>query len=224
MYGGVLFSGYALQLLIITAVVPIFLVHGAGPVLALQALPPRQDGSYGPREWILHLTRSPRVSALAHPVLLAGILGGSLLVLFLTPLLDLTAGSYFARAALVVYLLLISGAFIQAVTNAPGHRQTTYPGRLLALGVALACYAVLGFGIICQTGLLSVDYFAQMGLPWMDNALSDQDLGGRIVLGVGGASIVALALGATATRRSPARAASRSYPVPVPSDGGASSD
>ncbi|MBO0596738.1 bifunctional copper resistance protein CopD/cytochrome c oxidase assembly protein [Nesterenkonia sp. E16_7] len=223
-YGGVLFSGYALQLLIITAVVPFFLVHGAGPTLALQALPQRQDGSRGPREWILHLTRSPRVSALAHPVLLAGILGGSLLGLFFTALLDLTAGSYFARAALVVYLLLISGAFIQAVTNVTGHRQTSHLGRLLALGVILACYAVLGFGIISQAGVLSVDYFAQMGLPWMDNALSDQDLGGMIVLGVGGASIVALALRATATRRSPARAASTSHPVPVPSDRGASSD
>ena len=61
-YGLVLFSAHMVEHMMLTMVVPIFLVLGAPVTLVLKALEPRQDGTRGPREWILALVtpRSPR--------------------------------------------------------------------------------------------------------------------------------------------------------------------
>lgn len=211
-YGGFLFSGYALQLVIITAVVPVLLIQCAPLTLALRALPQRGDGSSGPREWLLQLTGTRAAGAVAHPVLLAVLLGGSLLVLFLTPLLDLTASSFFARGALLVYLLLLSSAFLAALT-APYRHPRSRPVRLLALGIALLGYATTAFTILAQTQLLSTNYFGLMGLPWLDDALVDQDLGGWIILSLGILNLITLAIGTTSNRLKAAREVSSNHSI-----------
>ena len=200
-YGSVLFSAYVAQVVAVATIVPILLVYGAPGALALQGLPRRRDGSRGPREWLLGLARSPLANMVSHPALMAVILAGSLALVFYTPLVGLTANSFFARAALVVYLLLIGGGFVTAVLKA-NQRSRSNRLPLLTLVVALACYIALGISITSQTVLLAPNYFGQMELPWAPDILADQNLGGSLTMGVSGTSVLALAI-VVAIKRSP---------------------
>src|SRR5690606_38946475 len=67
MYGHVLFSAHMVQHMILAMVIPLFLVLAAPVTLAARALPPRHDGSRGPREWILTIVHSRWGGFFAHP-------------------------------------------------------------------------------------------------------------------------------------------------------------
>ncbi|WP_446915072.1 cytochrome c oxidase assembly protein, partial [Klebsiella pneumoniae] len=67
-YGQVLFSMHMVQHMTIATGVPVFLVLGTPVTLALRVLRRRDDGSRGPREWLMAVSRSLPIQILGHPV------------------------------------------------------------------------------------------------------------------------------------------------------------
>src|SRR5690606_38736460 len=70
-YGHVLFSAHMVQHMTLAMIIPIFIALSAPVTLAARALPARQDGSRGPREWLLGIVHSKVATFFANPVVAA---------------------------------------------------------------------------------------------------------------------------------------------------------
>ena len=85
-YGRTEFSLHMVQHMTLMMVVPMLLVGSAPVTLALRTLRTRDDGSRGPREWLLAVVHSRALPVLANPVVAAGLFIGSLFVFYYSPL------------------------------------------------------------------------------------------------------------------------------------------
>jgi hypothetical protein len=151
MYGHVLFSAHMVQHMILAMVIPIFLVLGAPVTLAMRALPPRHDGSRGPREWILTIVHSRYGQFFAHPVVAAVNFAGSMIVFYYSPAFELALRTYAGHLAMTIHFLLAGYFFANALIGVdPGPKRIGYPQRLLLLFATMAAHAF--FGVALTTG------------------------------------------------------------------------
>jgi len=210
-YGSVLFSAHMLMHMMLAMVVPIFVVIGAPVTLAVRALPRRQDGSRGPREWLLAIVHSAPARFLAHPVVAAINFAGSLIVFYYTDLFELALTTHPGHLLMVGHFTVAGYLFTNALIGVdPGPSRPRYPMRLLLLLATMGFHAFFGISLISETTLLASDYFGWLGLPWGVDALADQTRGGAITWGIGELPTLALAIGvAVMWARDDTRAARR---------------
>ncbi|MGC5614865.1 cytochrome c oxidase assembly protein [Georgenia sp. Z1491] len=195
-YGDVLFSVHMAMHMALTMLVPLFVVLAAPVTLALRALPVRQDGSRGPREWLLALVGSPWAKAWAHPIVAGANFAGSLVVFYFTPLFDLALGSHVGHILMVVHFSLAGYMFANALIGIdPGPTRPPYPLRLVLLIATMGFHAFFGVAVMQATSLLGAGHFGWLGLPWGVDAMADQEVGGAITWGVGEFPTLALAVG-----------------------------
>ena len=105
-YGRVLFSAHMVEHMSLTMIVPIFLVLGAPVTLLLSALEPRQDGTRGPREWILRLVHSGWSKVITNPIFAAVNFAGSIVIVYFTPLLNVVLKYHMGHELMIIHFLL----------------------------------------------------------------------------------------------------------------------
>ncbi len=196
-YGMVMFSGHMLQHMLLAMVVPLFFVLGAPVTLALRALPARQDGSRGPREWLLALVHSRWAQFFARPVVAGINFAGSMVVFYYSPLFEfaLDMDLHVGHILMVVHFTLVGYLFANALIGVdPGPRRPQYPMRLLLLFATMAFHAFFGVSVLQATTLFAGDHFGRLGLPWGVDALADQEAGGAIAWGIGELPTLVLAV------------------------------
>lgn len=103
------FSPHTAQLLAIAVGVPFLLALGAPATLALRTLVSRDDGSRGPREWLLAVAEARPLTILRYPPLAASIVFISLAGLYYGPLLLRLTGRTHVGDVLVTTHLLLCG-------------------------------------------------------------------------------------------------------------------
>jgi putative copper resistance protein D len=195
-YGQVLFSAHMVEHMSLMVIAPLFLVLGSPVSLALQALAPRQDGSRGIREWILVLVHSRYSQVITHPLFAAANFAGSLIVFYYSPLFNLAMRYHVGHELMIVHFTLTGYIFILSMIGTdPLPRRFPYPMRLLLLLATMAFHAFFGVSLMMATNLLSGEYFGNMGRPWGDSALVDQQTAGGIAWGVGEIPTLAIAMG-----------------------------
>ena len=194
-YGHVLFSVHMVQHMILAMVVPIFLVLAAPVTLALRALPGRRDDSRGPREWILTLVNSRVAQILGHPLVAAANFALSMVVFYYTGLFELALRTYAGHLAMVAHFILAGYLFVNALVgiDPSPHMVDGGRGRIVAIGT-LAAHAFFGLALMQGTWLLAPAFFKTLDVPWIDNLLVDQQLGGGIAWGIGEVPTIALAI------------------------------
>jgi len=195
MYGHVLFSAHMVQHMILAMVIPIFLVLGAPVTLAMRALPPRHDGSRGPREWILTIVHSRYGQFFAHPVVAAVNFAGSMIVFYYSPAFELALRTYAGHLAMTIHFLLAGYFFANALIGVdPGPKRIGYPQRLLLLFATMAAHAFFGVALTTGELLLVPDWFGLLGREWGPSAIEDQQRGGAVAWGIGEIPVLALAV------------------------------
>lgn len=195
-YGAVLFSAHMMEHMALMAIAPLFLAIGSPVSLALQALTPRRDGSRGIREWILVLVHSKYSKVITHPLFAAANFSGSLVLFYYTPAFKLAMTYHLGHELMIIHFSLTGYIFIQSMIGAdPLPTRAPYPLRLVLLLATMAFHAFFGVSLMSATGLLSGEYFGNMGRPWGDNALLDQQAAGGIAWGVGEVPTFLLAMG-----------------------------
>ena len=211
MYGHVLFSAHMVQHMILAMVIPLFLVLAAPVTLAARALPPRHDGSRGPREWILTIVHSRWGGFFAHPVVAAVNFAGSMVIFYYSPAFELALRTYAGHLAMTVHFLLAGYLFANALVGIdPGPARIGYPQRILLLFVTMAFHAFFGVALMTGDLLLAPDWFGLMGREWGPPAIDDQKRGGAVTWGIGEIPVLVLAvLVARAWTRDDERAARR---------------
>lgn len=195
-YGAVLFSAHMVEHMALMVIAPLFLALGAPVSLALQALTPRRDGSRGIREWILILVHSKYSQFVTHPLFAAANFSGSLILFYYSPAFNLAMKYHIGHELMIIHFTISGYIFVQSMIGSdPLPRRAPYPLRLLLLLATMAFHAFFGVSLMMATSLLSGEYFGNMGRPWGDSALVDQQTAGGIAWGVGEIPTLAIAMG-----------------------------
>ncbi len=195
-YGQVLFSAHMVEHMSLMVIAPLFLAVGSPVSLALQALAPRRDGSRGIREWILVLVHSRFSQLVTHPLFAAANFAGSLILFYYSPAFGLAMRYHVGHELMIVHFTLTGYIFILSMIGTdPLPLRFPYPMRLLLLLATMAFHAFFGVSLMMATNLLSGEYFGNMGRPWGDSALVDQQTAGGIAWGVGEIPTLAIAMG-----------------------------
>ncbi|WP_286139096.1 cytochrome c oxidase assembly protein [Arthrobacter sp. OV608] len=195
-YGRVLFSAHMVDHMALTMVAPIFLVLGAPVTLALRALPPRGDGSRGPREWLLVFVHSRFSQVVTHPIFAAANFAGSIVLFYYSDLFGYAMREHVGHELMILHFLLTGYIFILSMIGTdPLPRRAPYPMRLLLLLATMGFHAFFGVAIMGGTNLLAADYFGNLGRAWGQSALLDQQTGGAVAWGIGEVPTLLVAIG-----------------------------
>ncbi|MFF1252040.1 cytochrome c oxidase assembly protein [Pseudarthrobacter sp. NPDC058329] len=195
-YGRVLFSAHMVDHMALTMVAPIFLVLGAPVTLALRALPPRGDGSRGPREWLLVFVHSRFSQVVTHPLFAAANFAGSIVLFYYSDMFGFAMREHVGHELMIVHFLLTGYIFVLSMIGSdPLPRRAPYPMRLLLLLATMGFHAFFGVAIMGGTNLLAADYFGNLGRAWGQSALLDQQTGGAVAWGIGEVPTLLVAIG-----------------------------
>jgi cytochrome c oxidase assembly factor CtaG/putative copper export protein len=192
-YEKYVFSAHMLAHMTLGMMVPVLLVPGAPITLALRTIRKRDDGSRGPREWIMLATHSRYFGFLSRPLVAATIFVASLWIFYYSPLFRWATTDHLGHQWMIIHFLLTGYLFVQSLIGVdPSPHKAPYPIRLLVLLATMAFHAFFGLALMTGTGLLLADWYGAMG--WGTDALADQQAGGGIAWSVGEIPTVALAI------------------------------
>ncbi|WP_326503647.1 cytochrome c oxidase assembly protein [Rothia nasimurium] len=185
-YSMVLFSVHMVEHMLLTMVCPIFLVLGAPVTLLLRALEPRQDGTRGPREWILRLVHSGWSKLITHPIFAAINFAGSIVIVYFTPLFGVMLRYHVGHEFMLIHFLITGYIFSLVLIGIdPIPNRPTYPMRLIMIIATLGYHAFVGISIMQMDTLLQASWFGNLGRPWGLSAIDDQKLGGSLMWAIG---------------------------------------
>ena len=194
-YGMYLFSVHMLGHMLLSMAVPVLLVLGGPVTLAARAIENRNDGSWGPREWILHTVHSRYVEFLGHPLVAAPLFALSLIVFYYSPIFEWALEDHLGHHWMVFHFLASGYIFAQMLIGVdPQPYRPVYPLRLIVVFATMAFHAFFGLSLILGTGLLAPEWFGAMGREWGDDPLTDQQTGGEIAWSLGEIPTLALAI------------------------------
>lgn len=185
-YSMVLFSVHMVEHMLLTMVCPIFLVLGAPVTLLLRALEPRQDGTRGPREWILRLVHSGWSKVITNPIFAAVNFAGSIVIVYFTPLFGVMLRYHVGHEFMLIHFLITGYIFSLVLIGIdPIPHRPTYPMRLIMIIATLGYHAFVGISIMQMDTLLQASWFGNLGRPWGLPAIDDQKLGGSLMWAIG---------------------------------------
>ena len=186
-YGRALFSAHMLQHMTLTMIVPILLGMGAPITLALRALPAHPaTGPRGAREWLLVMLHSRIARFLTHPVVALTLYVVTLYGFYFTPLFDLSHRSHLAHALMHLHFIAIGCLYFWPILGIdPMPRKLPPLGRILLLFASVPFHAFFGVALMSSSTVLSEEWYASLGLPWVDSLLADQNVGAGIAWSFG---------------------------------------
>lgn len=186
-YATVLFSAHMAVHMILSMLVPIFLVLGAPVTLALRALrPARRRGDRGPREWLTAILHSTVMRVYTHPLVATSIFVGSTYALYFTPLFAEAMSEHLGHVAMTVHFLVSGSLFFWVIIGVdPAPRRLPHIGRLLTLFVTMPFHAFFGVALMMTTSVIASEWYDQLGRSWGPSQLVDQQNGGAIAWAFG---------------------------------------
>lgn len=195
-YGMVTFSGHMIEHMLLVMAVPLPIVWAAPVTLALRALPPRHDGTRGPREWLRTIVESRWMRFLANPVVAAVNFAGSLIVFYYSPLFEFALRNHAGHLWMIVHFTLAGYLFANALVGIdPGPKRPPYPLRVVLLFATMAFHAFFGVALTSSEVLLAPRWYGLMGRDWGADAIHDQQFGGAFAWGLGEFPVLILAIG-----------------------------
>jgi putative copper resistance protein D len=194
-YGAVLFSAHMVMHMVIAMVVPLLLVPAAPILLALRALPPRRDKTWGPREVIVQVVHSRVMQVLANPIVAAALFFFSLAIFYYSPLFELALRTHTGHVLMVLHFLLTGYLFVWVLVGIdPGPKRWPPLLLLMVLFATMSFHAFFGVVMTSTSSLLAPGFFDLIKLPWMTDPLGNQHEAGAIAWGIGEAPTLALTL------------------------------
>lgn len=194
-YEQYLFSAHMLGHMLLSMAIPVLLVLSAPLTLAMRAIHKREDGSRGPREWILLFVHSRFAAVLTHPLVSGGLFAASLWAFYYTPLFRWATEDHIGHTWMIIHFLLVGYLFAQTLVGIdPVAGRAPYPLRLILLLATMAMHAFFGLSLVEGEGLLLADWYGAMGRTWGADPLQDQQNAGAIAWSVGEIPTVVLAV------------------------------
>jgi len=188
-YDRVLFSLHVVQHVLLAMVAALLLVLGAPVTLALQA------SSRPTQQKILRVLHSAPVRVLTHPLTVWVLFGGTLFVLYFTPLYELSLRNDWVHAAVHAHFIVVGSLFLAHVVGIdPIPGALGYGARLLYVAVLLPFHTFIGVALLTTSTVIAAGWYDQVERSWGASPLSDQRTGAGL-LWVSGELFGALAIG-----------------------------
>lgn len=179
-YDTVLFSVHVTQHLLLGMAAPVLLALGAPVTLALQA------SSRPVQRTLLRVLHRPLVRGLTHPVAGWALFGGSLFVLYFTPVFEASLRSETVHVLVHLHFVAAGSLFFWPLVGSdPVPRPLPYGARIVAVLLAVPFHAVLGVALLGTDTLLADGFYAEVRPDWAVAPLTDQRTGAGILWGVG---------------------------------------
>lgn len=180
-YGDVLFSMHMIQHMTVATAVPTFLVLGAPVSLALRAVVRRDDGSRGPREWLLLMVHSWPLRILGHPIVAGILFVVGMIAFYYSSLFEQTLRGHTMHLLMTAHFLFTGYLFANVVCGVdPGPRRPIYPLRVLLIMVVFGFHALFAVALMSATELLAGDWFTTIDRPWGPSPAEDQYIGASL--------------------------------------------
>ena len=168
------FSAHTVQHVLLGMVAPALLALGAPVTLALQA------ASRSTQVLLLRVLASAPLRVLTHPVAAWLVFGGSLVVLYFTPVLEQSLTHDAVHAAVHLQFLLAGGLFCwTAIGVDPVSWRLPHAARLLFVMLAVPVHAIVGLAVMGATSPLAASFGTG------PEALADQRVAGGILWATG---------------------------------------
>ncbi|MFP3901663.1 MAG: cytochrome c oxidase assembly protein [Acidimicrobiia bacterium] len=166
-------------------IVPLLAVLSAPLTLALQSAGPAT------RRTLRQALHAGWARTLAHPVVAWCLFGAGLVILYLTPLLDLSARNGLVHVAVHGHLVASGSLFLAVLVGVdPLPRRPPFAGRLLALVLAVPFHTVIALALITASTPVAPQAYPDLG---------DQRVAAGLFWGTG--EIVTLAVAAVLVRQ-----------------------
>ncbi|HEY8547150.1 MAG TPA: cytochrome c oxidase assembly protein [Acidimicrobiales bacterium] len=156
-YEGDRFWVHMVQHLLLGMAVPLLAVLSAPLTLALQSARP------GTRRLLRTTLHAPVARMLTHPLVGWCLFGGGLVVLYLTPLLDLSARQPLVHLAVHAHVVLSGCLFLAPLVGVdPLPTRLPHPARLLALLAAIPFHAVVALALTSASSPVAPDAYPDL--------------------------------------------------------------
>lgn len=181
-YSPAMFSVHMGNHMLLSMVAPVFLVLGGAVTLALRALPPAgKNGAPGPREWVLAFVHSPISRGLTQPLVAGVLFVGSFYLLYFSGLFGVALDYHWAHLAMNAHFLLVGYVFFWPLIGVdPAPRPLEPLGRLGLMFASMPFHAFFGVILMSSQTVMGETFYRGLDLPWVDDLLSEQRLGGGI--------------------------------------------
>ena len=193
-YDTVLFSAHVAQHLLLGMAAPLLMALGAPVTLALQA------SSRPTQVVLLRALHSRPVRTLTHPLVAGLAFGGTLFILYFTPLYELSLRNSVMHTWVHLHFVVAGALFFWVVVGLdPVAWRLSYPFRLLLVFLVLPLHAFLAVAILGTDQVLAADFYAEVGRTWGQGPLADQRTGAAMLWLLG--DVLALVAGAVVVAR-----------------------
>jgi putative membrane protein len=188
-YDRVLFSLHVVQHVLLGMVAPLLIVLGAPVTLALQAC------SRPTQQKILRVLHSAPARVFTHPLTAWALFGSSLVVLYFTPLYELSLRNDWVHAAVHMHFVVVGSLFLAHVVGLdPIPGALGYGARLLYVAVLLPFHTFIGVALLTTNTVIAADWYDNVERSWGASPLSDQRTGAGL-LWISGELFGVLAIG-----------------------------
>ncbi|WP_029109803.1 cytochrome c oxidase assembly protein [Mycobacterium sp. URHD0025] len=211
-YMPAMFSMHMIAHMLLSMLVPVFLVLGAPVTLALRALPAAGRGSPpGPREWLLAALHSRVSQFLTHPIVATVLFVAGFYGLYFGGIFDAAVSNHAAHILMNVHFLLSGYLFYWVVIGIdPTPRPIPHLVKIGMVFASLPLHAFFGVVMMGMDTVLGESFYRSLQLAWHTDLLGDQHLGGGIAWAAGEVPLVIVMLSLLIQwRRSDQRTAKR---------------
>jgi putative copper resistance protein D len=175
-----MFSAHMVQHMLLSMVIPIFLVLAAPVTLALRTLP-RNPGQVGPREWLNSFIHSGYVQVISNPIVASLIFVGSFYGLYFSPLFPWLMRSHWGHVFMGVHFLLAGGLFFWSLIGVdPGPKRPPFLARMVIMLVVMPLHSFFSIALMTTSTVLAEEYYGGLLRPYATDLLDDQHLGAAI--------------------------------------------
>lgn len=211
-YMPAMFSMHMIAHMLLSMLVPVLLVLGAPVTLALRALPAAGRGTPpGPREWLLAALHSRVSQFLTNPIIATVLFVAGFYGLYFGGIFDAAVSNHAAHVLMNVHFLLSGYLFYWVVIGIdPTPRPIPHLVKIGMVFASLPLHAFFGVVMMGMQNVLGQTFYRSLQLPWHQNLLDDQQLGGGIAWAAGEVPLVIVMLALLIQwRRSDQRTAKR---------------
>src|SRR5699024_1343250 len=153
----------------------------------------------GLREWLIEFIHNPLSRLLTHPIVAAVQFVAGFYIVYFARFYDSLASEHMGHMFMNVHFVISGYIFYWSIIGAdPAPRSFTPLYKLLVLLTAMPFHAFFGILLMFTRSVLAENWYSSLDLPWINDLLVDQYVGGAIAWGIGERPlfIVMVALGA----------------------------
>ena len=190
LYMPAMFSMHMVAHMMLSMVIPVFLVLGAPLQMILTVTAPNPEEP-GLHEWVQAFIQSATLKFLFHPAVNTIQFLTFFYVLYITPWYDLMVKEH-AGHLIMNWVFLLSGYiyYWDMIGSDPKPRENTVLRRLAWLVFSMPVHLYFGVYLMQLSQILAEDFYRTLGLPWDIDLLHDQDVGGGIAWASGSFPLV----------------------------------